>query len=156
MPTVSVPEPPVLGDHGELLNALQAAQQAAVLQLLPQAIARGLGGHSFWSLYWLTQGTEPHPTDLARTLGITAPACTSMVDLLVESGHVQRRPSAEDRRQVVLTVTPKGRRTVDAIWGHVDQQIRAATRDLSDEDVATAARVLRTVAARLRPDGGHP
>ena len=127
MPGVAASAPPVLADHGELLNALQAAQQAAVLQLLPEAIARGLGGHSFWSLYWLTQGTEPHPTDLARRLGITAPACTSMVDQLVDSGHVQRRPSAEDRRQVVLAVTPKGRRAVDAIWGHLDQQIRAAT-----------------------------
>jgi DNA-binding MarR family transcriptional regulator len=149
MGTMAVAEMTPRDDRSELLNALQDAQQASVLHLIPEANARGLHGTSFWSLYWLTRGTQPHPTELARRLGITAPACTSTVDQLVESGFVQRRPSDTDRRQVVLAVTPKGRRAVDSIWGHLDREVRAATDGIPTADLATAARVLRSVAGRL-------
>jgi DNA-binding MarR family transcriptional regulator len=140
------------GERSELLFALQEAQHAAVLQLIPEAAARGLGGTSFWSLYWLSRGVHPHPSVLARRLGITAPACTATVDQLVEAGFVQRRPSDEDRRQVVLAVTPKGRRTVDGIWQRLAGRMDVATRGIPSEDLATTARVLRTVAGRLHAD----
>jgi MarR family transcriptional regulator, transcriptional regulator for hemolysin len=140
-------------DRRELLNALQEAQHAAVLRVIPEVARHGLEKSSFWSLYWLTQGTHPHPTELARRLGITGPACTAVVDQLVASGYVQRHPSAEDRRQVVLDVTPKGRRVAQEIWERIATMMDEASRDIPARDLATASRVLRTVAERLYADG---
>jgi len=143
----------------DLLEAIQGAQQAAHLHLVPEAHRQGVSPPQFWSLYHLLHGGEVHPSRLARRLGITASACTATVDQLVEAGFVVRRPSEEDRRQVVLAVTPKGRRLVDAVWRPFDRELRTVTADLSAEDVRVAARVLRTVAERLRPprpEGASP
>lgn len=136
----------------ELLEAIHDAQQASVLHLVPEAIQHGLGAHQFWPLYYLARGTESHPGELARRLGVTAPACTAAIDQLVAAGFVARRGSETDRRQVVLAVTPKGRRTLEAIRRHFDHAVREAMTGLSLAEVEVSARVLATIAARLRTD----
>jgi MarR family transcriptional regulator, transcriptional regulator for hemolysin len=143
-------------ERSELLDAIQSAQQATVVHIVPEAIAHGLSAHQYWPLYYVARGEATHPGRLARRLGITAPACTASLDQLVEAGLVSRRTSEEDRRQVVLSVTPKGRRLIESVWRPFDDRIREVTRDLSSDDVAVAARVLRTVADRLRAEPPKP
>lgn len=46
---------------------------------------------------------------LARTLNVTAPTMTSMIDGLVERGLVARQPHPTDRRQMHLLLTDAGR-----------------------------------------------
>jgi DNA-binding MarR family transcriptional regulator len=153
----SRPAPP--GDRAGLMDAVRDAQRALVVHMMPEVIARGLTAPQFWPLYYLARGSESHPAELARRLGVTKPACTASLDQLVESRLVVRRRSAGDRRQVVLVLTPKGRRVLTAIWRQVDDWIEEATANVSDEDVATAARVLRVVAEHLttrRPERSTP
>jgi DNA-binding MarR family transcriptional regulator len=151
MPPVSLAAPAVAAP-GELLEAIHDAQQATVLHLVPEAIRHGLSAHQFWPLYHLARGPESHPGELARRLGITAPACTASVDQLVAAGFVARRASTTDRRRVVLAVTPKGRRTLEAVWRRFDGAVRDAAAGLPTADVEISARVLATIAARLRED----
>jgi len=143
-------------DRDGLMDAVRDAQRALVAHVMPEVVARGLTPHQFWPLYYLARGSESHPAELARRLGVTKPACTASVDQLVAAGLIVRRPSAADRRQVVLAVTPKGRRALSAVWREVDGWIEEATAGVSDADVATTARVLRVVAEQLqtrRPTG---
>ncbi len=46
-------------------------------------------------------------TELAALLGVSPPSVSTMVDRLVERGLLTRRPSARDRRKVVIQVTPE-------------------------------------------------
>lgn len=133
-----------------MLDALRDAQRALSTHLLPEAIARGLTPHQFWPLYHLGREVESHPAELARRLGITMPACTASVDQLVMAGLIVRKRSATDRRRVVLALTPKGRRVLAEVARIVGQGVEAATAGLPDQDVATAARVLRVLAGQLR------
>lgn len=149
------PSEEALSGPSALLGALCDAQQSAILRLLPSTATRGLRGHTFWPLYWLSRGLRPHPTELSRQMGITAAGCTSLVDHLEEAGFVRRRPSGEDRRQVVLEVTAKGQRVVDEVWSELDRAVEEASRGLPARDLATATRVLRTVADRLRATEGR-
>jgi len=148
--------------HAALLEAIYDVKQAAALYLMPEAIEHGLGAHQFWPLYYLARGSGSHPSELARRLGVTGPACTASVDQLVEAGFVARRPSETDRRQVVLEVTGKGRRTLETVWRRFDGAVRDATAGFSPTDVEASARILATIAARLRADadvsrdGGRP
>ena len=48
-------------------------------------------------------------SQLARTLNVTAPTMTSMIDGLVERGLVERQPHPTDRRQMHLLLTGAGR-----------------------------------------------
>jgi DNA-binding MarR family transcriptional regulator len=135
------------------MDAVRDAQRALVVHLIPEVISEGLTPHQFWPLYHLARGSESHPAELARRLGITKPACTAAADQLVEAGLIVRRRSVTDRRRVVLALTPKGRRVLSAVWRRVDDRIEDATAGVSEEDVATAARVLRVVANELQARG---
>ena len=45
-------------------------------------------------------------TELAELLGVSPPSVSTMVDRLVERGLLTRIPSAQDRRKVVIRVSP--------------------------------------------------
>jgi len=51
-------------------------------------------------------------TSLAEGLGVSNPAATKIMDRLAQKGLVLRTPGA-DRRQILATLTPKGRETVE-------------------------------------------
>jgi DNA-binding MarR family transcriptional regulator len=148
MRTASIPAP-AAHPEADLLDAIRDAQQALVIRLIPLVVQRGLGNQLFWMLWHLARGAQPHPSLLAHKMGITPPALTAIVDQLVEGGYVARRPSDEDRRQIVLVVTPKGRRTLDAIWSELDASLSGALEGLPREDVRVTARTLRSLSTRL-------
>lgn len=147
---------PTEATQAELLDAVRDAQQAIVLRLIPRVVAHGLGGHLFWPLYYLGRGTDHHPGELARHLGITGPACTAAVDQLADAGYVVRLPSEDDRRQVVLAITPKGRRALAAIWHSFDASLAVALASLPPAELRVTARTLRSIAARLRAETTAP
>jgi DNA-binding MarR family transcriptional regulator len=53
--------------------------------------------------------------DLAEQLGITSPSATRLCDRLVHAELILRRHSPADRREVQLSLTPKGRALVDQV-----------------------------------------
>jgi DNA-binding MarR family transcriptional regulator len=46
------------------------------------------------------------PTELARRLGLTPAAVTTVVDRLIAVGHVTREPNPRDRRSVLIAANP--------------------------------------------------
>lgn len=54
------------------------------------------------------------PGSLATELRVTAPAITQLIDRLTRKGLVERRVVATDRRAVVVALSAKGKRLVDA------------------------------------------
>ena len=57
---------------------------------------------------------------LARTLHVSMPTVSGIVDRLVRAGYLHRIPQSEDRRQVVVELTQKGQ--------HFFQQFEAVVR----------------------------
>jgi DNA-binding MarR family transcriptional regulator len=55
--------------------------------------------------------------ELAVATGLRPAATTALVDRLSERGLVQRRPSPEDRRRVIVELTPLGREQVWRAYG---------------------------------------
>jgi DNA-binding MarR family transcriptional regulator len=64
--------------------------------------------------------------DLIRGLGISKQAVSQLVDTMVTRGYVERKPDAEDRRRMQLTLTPRGEAAATVSW-------QAATR--TDEEL---------------------
>lgn len=46
------------------------------------------------------------PSEIARRLGVTTAAATTIVDRLVAVGHVERTPHPTDRRGIIVVPTP--------------------------------------------------
>jgi len=77
------------------------------------------GGHDldrsgYLLLHALRDGGPQHVRALADRLGIDASTVTRQVVALERAGHVVRSRDTTDRRAVVVTATPSGRRALDA------------------------------------------
>lgn len=61
---------------------------------------------------------------LAERLTLKPHTVSELVDRMAVAGLVQRSPSATDRRRVVLTITPHGRRLLDTLSAAHRDEIR--------------------------------
>jgi DNA-binding MarR family transcriptional regulator len=78
---------------------------------------------------------------LAEAAAVAPPTATRMLDGLVRDGLVTRRTSAEDRRCVLIELTPAGRDAL-AVTGEVLAGVRARIAASLSEDERTQAAVL--------------
>ena len=91
-------------------------------------------------------------SELAASAGVAPPTATRMLDALVREGVVARTPCEDDRRVVRVALTEGGRDAV-ATAGRQVAERRARVRDqLSPEEQAQAAALLRRLAAVLEDE----
>ncbi|MGW2251272.1 MarR family winged helix-turn-helix transcriptional regulator [Kitasatospora sp. NPDC001660] len=88
----------------------------------------GLDTSEFDVLATLRRSGEPYELNaraLLKAAMVTSGAITNRVDRLSAKGLVERRPCPNDRRAVLVRLTPEGRETVDALLlGHVQNEER--------------------------------
>ena len=91
-------------------------------------------------------------SELAASAGVAPPTATRMLDALVREGVVARTPCEDDRRVVRVGLTEGGRDAVATAGRRVAER-RARVRDqLSPEEQAQAAALLRRLAAVLEDE----
>jgi DNA-binding MarR family transcriptional regulator len=87
--------------------------------------------------------------ELAAEAGITGGTLTGVLTTLEKRGLAKRSPHPTDGRRVVVTPTPKGRRTVDRIMPVFNRHEAMVTADLTDADRVALSHLLRTVLRTL-------
>jgi DNA-binding MarR family transcriptional regulator len=91
-------------------------------------------------------------SELAASAGVAPPTATRMLDALVREGVVARTPCEDDRRVVRVALTEGGRGALATAGRRVAER-RARVRDqLSPEEQAQAAALLRRLAAVLEDE----
>jgi MarR family transcriptional regulator, organic hydroperoxide resistance regulator len=108
-----------------------------------------LSHHHIRALFSLDKDPEVTAGCLAKNADLSPASMTAMLDQLEEWGLVERRRSAEDRRQVLVSLTDKGREKVEAKKGAWIEKFMAAVGEHSDEELLAAVRVMRTVGGFL-------
>ena len=58
-------------------------------------------------------------SELAEILSVSPPSASAMVDRLVEKGVLTREHSREDRRKVVVRVSPEASKNIDNVEGRI-------------------------------------
>jgi DNA-binding MarR family transcriptional regulator len=74
--------------------------------------------------------------ELARAVGLTTGAVTTMLDRLERAGLVRRRPDPADRRKVMVEVTELAREHVFRIFGPLVEEGTAMLDRFSDDELA--------------------
>ncbi|HET6792794.1 MAG TPA: MarR family transcriptional regulator [Acidimicrobiales bacterium] len=74
--------------------------------------------------------------DLAAHEGVQPPSVTRMVSALEEAGLVRRTGSPDDRRTVLVQLSPEGRRALDAVRRRRDAWLAAHLARLEDDERA--------------------
>lgn len=104
-------------------------------------------------------GLVATPGLLREELGLSSPATTALVDRLGAAGHVTRRRSDADRRQVHLELTDRARLTGAELFAPLARRIGGVLDQYSEEQLALLREMLQkvtdaTVAAKDEARGG--
>jgi DNA-binding MarR family transcriptional regulator len=66
------------------------------------------------------------PSDIARTEKVTTQSMSQVINHLAELNYIERNPSDEDKRKVLLTLTPAGRAYVEQLRKDKQEWLAAA------------------------------
>jgi DNA-binding MarR family transcriptional regulator len=90
-----------------------------------------------------------HVKDLAAFCALDPSTVSRAVGALVREGLVRRTADPSDGRASTLALTPHGHEVLSDVSGWYDEQLAAALRDWSPEDMATLSALLRRFCADL-------
>lgn len=87
-------------------------------------------------------GATVTPGMLRRELNLSSAATTALVDRLGLSGHVERRPSSTDRRQIDLELTDKAIATGSAMFMPMAEHMGRAISSFRGDELDVVERFL--------------
>jgi DNA-binding MarR family transcriptional regulator len=132
-PELDVAPMALIGRLGRLREHLSREQEKVFSRF-------GLNSAGFDVLATLRRNGSPYalsPGALMDSMMITSGTVTNRIDQLEKAGLVSRRPNAEDRRGMIVALTPEGLALIDAaVTAHVENQHRLVAQ-LSTQERAT-------------------
>lgn len=137
----------VASDFGVLMKHLLVSSSRDFFHAVEQA---GLTFTQVKCLHILGEADEPLPINaLSETLGLSGPAISRAVDGLVQRGEVKRTEDPRDRRSKLLTLSARGRRSIDHFVAIRFAGIRRFVEELTDDERTALGAALGPVARRL-------
>jgi DNA-binding MarR family transcriptional regulator len=89
----------------------------------------------------------PHTNrQIAAHADVSSPTATRMIDVLVERGLVTRVEDPSDRRAVLISLTPAGRRALQAKVGEYEAMRRQIAETVDPDERLAAADLMRRLA----------
>jgi DNA-binding MarR family transcriptional regulator len=88
----------------------------------------------------IPDGVRPRIRELANRMQIRHHSAVELVNRLEARGYVHRQPSQDDRREVLLVLTPKGERILGELALHHHEELRTTGPSL----VGALRRVMQT------------
>lgn len=89
--------------------------------------------------------------ELGRKRLVSGGNVTVVVDNLIKQGLVERRVCAEDRRQIYVQLTAKGRRVFEKIFPRHATFVTSLAAVLSEDEQAELARLLKKLGLAVQP-----
>jgi len=83
------------------------------------------------------------PSQLLESVMLSSGGMTARLDKLEEAGLTIRTPDADDRRMVVIELTPKGKRVIDAATATRFAEAKASLPSLNAGEMQTLTSLLR-------------
>jgi DNA-binding MarR family transcriptional regulator len=78
----------------------------------------------------MPDGVRPRIRELANRMHIQHHSAVELVNRLESRGYVRRERAQDDRREVLLALTPKGERVLEELARHHHDELRSAAPDL--------------------------
>lgn len=131
----------------ELLNSIPLVMRFIRSQVR-QCRRAGLSLPQFRTLAVLSSTDHVSLSLAAEFLGLSLPAASRLIDILVRDRLVVRQTVAHNRRQIALTLTPAGRVKLELIRGQIRRRLTAILRTVpvrEQKEVRDAMRVLHRV-----------
>jgi MarR family transcriptional regulator, organic hydroperoxide resistance regulator len=111
-----------------------------------QQVSEELTLAQYYMLVPLEDGGALPVSRLAEFAGVAAPTCTRMIDSLERVGAVVRGRTDDDRRTVLVSLTPAGRELLERKRSELGRRRRALYERLEHDEREPSERLLRHLA----------
>lgn len=128
---------PMPRDHAQLADFILFSQREFMLNLSRDLNKDNISFAQFFLLSFLATAKEITMTDIARKMGHSTAAATGLVDRLEKLGYMERTHAVDDRRKVLVRVTPKGVDLVARLRTELQGRIADAMQETQAEDATT-------------------
>jgi DNA-binding MarR family transcriptional regulator len=113
----------------------------------------GLTALKYTALTVLERHPDMSSAQLARSSFVTAQSMADMIAALESRGLIERHRDRDDRRRLVVALTPGGRELLDRCRGEVLALEHGMLKGLSDQQAAALRTALSTCHANLSRSG---
>ncbi|MFD1789569.1 MarR family winged helix-turn-helix transcriptional regulator [Sphingomonas floccifaciens] len=114
----------------------------------------GITRSQWWVLSFLGRRDGMTQTALATDLDLTKVAIGGLLDRMETAGFVERRADQRDGRIRRVYLTPAGNRFLATIRVNIEHAEQEILADVSEADLETTARTMRTIKKTLRSIAG--
>jgi DNA-binding MarR family transcriptional regulator len=109
----------------------------------------------FRALIFISQNEKPSLSAMAEHLGLSLPATSRMVEVLVKRGLVERRARRADRRCISLSLTAPGRAALRVALQAAQTALARRFDALSARELALVSRALRVLGLVFGPESSR-
>jgi DNA-binding MarR family transcriptional regulator len=97
----------------------------------------------------LMKDGEQRGGEIAAKLGVDASVVSRQLTALEADGLVSRRPDPADARVGLVSLSPRGKAELEALYSSYTQHLRTALADLDDDALIAAAATMQRVATAI-------
>jgi DNA-binding MarR family transcriptional regulator len=91
-----------------------------------------------------------------QMIGVSPSATSGLLDGLEAEGYIQRTHDKVDRRQVLVSLSPKGRKLTERVRGQFRRRWKAYCADIPAREMDAATATLDRLVARMIPAEAGP
>jgi len=103
-----------------------------------------------WTILKVLYNEDPMThKELAEKTGKDQPTLTRIIDIILKKGLVERVEHPDDRRCLLVQLTPEGKEKVKMLSPDIAQIRMKAWENLSEEDFKNFTRILNTIYTNL-------
>jgi DNA-binding MarR family transcriptional regulator len=147
-PTEAIATEAIAADLSLLLKQVMGASSRDFFAAIEES---GLTFTQMKCLHILGDAEDPVPISaVSETLGLSGPAISRAVDGLVQRGEVKRTEDPRDRRSKLLTLSARGRRTVERLQSLRFAGVKRFVEGLTEDERAALAAGVGPIARRLQ------
>lgn len=132
--------------------ALLRAREAVMSRFRPLLDAEGINEQQWRVIRVLAEAGPLDATQVAARANILAPSLTRMIRALTERGLISKSGDAEDRRRLVLAITPAAEALIRQVSPHSLAVYAALERDFGPERMAALLTLLNDLAEIVAVD----
>jgi DNA-binding MarR family transcriptional regulator len=133
-----------------LAQLLSQAERGVTRQLGRVLEDEGCTVEQWRALVLLADGKSHPMSELAEFAMLPPPTLTRLIDRMVADNLAYRQADPEDRRRVLVHITPRGRALQKRLAGRIEASQAAILAEADADDVARLAALLADLAGRLR------
>jgi DNA-binding MarR family transcriptional regulator len=142
--------PTAASDMQRLAQLLSQAERGVTRQIGRVVEEEGCTVEEWRALVLLADGVSHSMSEVAEFALLPAPTLTRLIDRMVADNLAYRTADPEDRRRVLVHITPRGRALQKRLAERIESSQAAILAEADPDDVAQLAALLADLADRLR------